>query len=326
MSIDKKAMLVELSISQWYNRASDKRATDTVRDTYHVKSQLEGVLKKLLPKHAMKEVNSCVSRIRTTHRYYTLPWTDGGVRLLPTKNYFQYNAEMNDRVADLHDAVDALSKALPSYIEQAKGNLEGLFNEEDYPTSDTVKNSFRVSIRSYPVPSSGDFRVDVPADELEKLRGGLDADLTGLTSQAVRSYEDMIRTKMKELRDVLITNGDSFRQTRLDILQDVAGMAEAFNLEGDAEIEELATKALGFATRHTAAELRGEESLRDKLRQDITDELNDQSQEAVTEATTEETTVTTEEKEDESSNEQDGASPKQDDAIAAVLRQFGLAS
>jgi len=71
-----------------------------------------------------------------------------------------------------------------------------LFNAEDYPTVDEVKDKFAFKYVFSPVPVVGDFRIDVAAEELAELSSKYEA-----------SFNDRLNDAMKDqwtrLHDVL---------------------------------------------------------------------------------------------------------------------------
>ena len=69
MALEERAMLVRLSISQWYNRALDRKVAEEVATKYEVSStdSQDLYIKTLLPKVAMRNVNRAISELRTFH-------------------------------------------------------------------------------------------------------------------------------------------------------------------------------------------------------------------------------------------------------------------
>lgn len=179
----KPAMLVNLSISQWYNKITDQKVINELAEKYGQESTTDDTYSKsLLPKEAMAGIQKAIGRMRTAHYQMTLPWEDGGLRILPSKMYFEYVA----RMGKLRDAfiaeVNAFVKKYYSYKEQARGKKGPLFNETDYPPDSAIANFFAVRISFLPLPASGDFRLDldettvaeIEADAKNSLATGLE--------------------------------------------------------------------------------------------------------------------------------------------------------
>ena len=91
-SLSSSAMLVELSISVWTGRKKDKQATADVTMSNHAKTGVAAVNKKLMADCAeLDAIQKFAASVRTFHYSATLPWTDTGIRIVPTAKYFAYH-------------------------------------------------------------------------------------------------------------------------------------------------------------------------------------------------------------------------------------------
>ena len=94
-SISSASMLVELSIGTWTGRKLDKRAPQDVTSQANAAKGVANVNKKLLGDCAeLDAVQKFTANARNVHYACTMPWSDTGLRLLPTKQYFKYHSEM----------------------------------------------------------------------------------------------------------------------------------------------------------------------------------------------------------------------------------------
>ena len=95
-SIASSAMLVELSISVWTGIKKDKRASQDVEAQNGADTGVAKVSKKLLGDCAeLKAVQDFTANVRTgIHYAMTMPWSNSGLRLLPTVKYFDYTKTM----------------------------------------------------------------------------------------------------------------------------------------------------------------------------------------------------------------------------------------
>ena len=69
--IENRALLVQLTISQWYNRSVDRNLTKEIGERYDAKTDKDYYVKMLLPKQAMKQIDLVVHRLRYFHYRYT---------------------------------------------------------------------------------------------------------------------------------------------------------------------------------------------------------------------------------------------------------------
>ena len=90
------AMLVEVNISTWAGRKKDKRASADVTRKNHADNGVASVNKKLLANSdTLKAIQTHVTAARNMHSNMTMPWSNSGLRLLPTAQYFNYSEAMS---------------------------------------------------------------------------------------------------------------------------------------------------------------------------------------------------------------------------------------
>lgn len=164
-------MLVTLSVSQWTARKHDAAASKEVA-TNHQAGNAGRFNKLLIDTNYLQPIAKMTSALREYHYTHTLPWTDDGRRLLPSKLYFEYTKAMRDMKAQFDTKVVDFIKAYPTIIAAERKRLGTLYNPEDYPPDVAAK--FSVAIYPEPVPSGGDLRVDIGAD-IKLVRAEIEA-------------------------------------------------------------------------------------------------------------------------------------------------------
>ena len=161
-SISTSAMLVELSISTWTGRKLDKRASQDVTAQASAQKGVANVNKKLLGDCAeLDAVQKFTANARNVHYAMTMPWSDTGLRLLPTTQYFKYHREMTTLQAEYERQVNVFLQAYDWEISQAQVKLGGLFNSDEYPTADSLTSKFKFKMNYMPLADAGDWRVDI---------------------------------------------------------------------------------------------------------------------------------------------------------------------
>jgi len=243
MSLSSKTLLVTLSISQWYNRCEDKTATQSVADKFSVKDHKDKYIKNPLPREALAPITNIVSRLRTTHNFWTQPWLDGGTRILPSRFYFKYLEQIQALELDLDAAVHNLANHLPEWIEKAKELKGALFNESDYPTSSELHNAFSIRTTFMPVSEADDFRVNLPADELQKVKSDAARALGAAATRAVDKFRQEITETLHGIRDVLVDPDTPFKATRFQILEKLCDMEPGFNLTEEKALTDFVNEA-----------------------------------------------------------------------------------
>ena len=165
-----RAMLAGLTISQWSARKTDKRATREVHTHHNAKDDSGTYRKALVAKSALEGIAAIASEARGTHYALTLPWLDSGARLLPAAKFLDYTNKMRDLRERFEIAAAEFSANYSQYVEDARRTLGDLFDVADYPEPAKIARAFDFGTRILPVPTSGDFRVDMAEGQLANMR------------------------------------------------------------------------------------------------------------------------------------------------------------
>lgn len=191
-SISSSAMLVELSISTWTGKKTDRKVSNEVTLTKNAASGVVNVSKKLLGDCAeLDAVQKFVGNVRNVHYAMTQPWSDTGLRLLSTAMFHKrYQKELTTHQAEFHVLVDKFLNAYDWEITQAQAKLGDMFSVSDYPTKDELRGKFKFQLVQMPLPDAGDFRLDVNNEAQDILR-----------KQYAEHYERMLQTAMKDIWD-----------------------------------------------------------------------------------------------------------------------------
>ena len=165
------AMLVELNISNWAGRKKDKRASVDVTITNHADKGVANVTKKLLAHNDdLKAIQTHVTAMRNLHAAMTMPWSNSGLRLLPTAQYFKYVQAMSDMVNEFWKLVNEFLVKYNDAVIDVQLKMGDLFSRDDYPTVEALERKFNVGINYMPLPDAGDFRVDIGNDALREAK------------------------------------------------------------------------------------------------------------------------------------------------------------
>ena len=162
-SLSSSAMLVDLQISQFTGSKKDKKASEQVTAINNADKGVANVHKKLLGN--CKELDDIKKHVGETRNHYhyamTMPWSNMGLRLLTTPNYFNYHKAMTERQATFASLVDTFLQSYEWKVSQVNANLGNLFNRSDYPTLSEMKRKFAFNLDYPPLPDAGDFRIDI---------------------------------------------------------------------------------------------------------------------------------------------------------------------
>lgn len=236
MSINEKAMLVKLSISQWYNRAIDRKVADEIAQKYEVTEQEDTYVKTLLPRVAVRDIQRAIGDLRAFHYTNTLPWQDDSVRILSSGNFFEYQQGIAARRAKLDEAVAEFVSNYPKWLEHARKTKKGLFDEMQYPTASGIGNHYKVNVTFLPFPNVADFRVDIDDKELERIKKQTQTALVDALSSANQSLIDRLYERVYLLYSALNDPEKVFRDNTVTSIVETADLVERLNVTGDARV------------------------------------------------------------------------------------------
>lgn len=262
--IQNSAMLVDLNISVWTGRKMDKRVSDEIGVAKNAKGRVGNYHKALLGHEGkLTELQKLVSTVRTWHYDQTLPWSDGGSRLLPMKNFFAYKATLGDYENQFAEATNDFLDDYPTLVSAAAFQLGDLFDADEYPAANKLESKFKFKYVFLPVPEVGDFRIDVN-----------DAHRSELQEQYKKFYDDKLADAMQDAWDRLHgcvvrmsekLAGDEkqiFRDTLVTNAVDMCELLTKLNVINDAKLEAARKKLEGALVGVTPAELRKDDELR----------------------------------------------------------------
>lgn len=236
MSINEKALLVKLSVSQWYNRAIDRKVTDEIAQRYEVTEQEDKYVKTLLPRVAVRNIQRAISDLRTFHYANTLPWQDDSVRILSSGNFFQYQQGIAARRAKLDEVVAEFVSNYPKWLDHARKTKKGLFDETQYPTASGISDHYKVNVTFLPFPNVADFRVDIDGKELEQIKSQTALALTEALSSANQNLIDRLYERVYLLYSALNDPEKIFRDNTVTSIVETADLVERLNVTSDTRV------------------------------------------------------------------------------------------
>lgn len=233
------AMIVRLSISQWTARKFDKSVTKRVASDYSVDDTVGRYNKVLIAKEAIQSVTRAASAARAFHYENTLPWDDGGGRILPSENFNTYSKEMRKLKDQFDQAVREFLGNYDEYREAARSKLGGMFNPADYPGSSEIAGKFQFSTDIEPVPNSGDFRVNIQSKEAANIKKQLDQRVEERVQEATKDLYVRLNTVVGRLADKLADKDAIFRDSLIDNIAELVNLLPKLNVAADPNLESL---------------------------------------------------------------------------------------
>ena len=282
-NIDTCSMIVEFNASVWTARKLDKTATDEVvhskkagaKDAARVNKHL------LAGRNELDVIQKHVNSVRTYVYANTMPWSDSGQRLLPTSSFIAFNERLDAESDKFWQLVNDFVDVYPSLITAQAMALGDMFNRNDFPSQQEIAAKFDFSVGFLPVPTFGDFRIDVGNEAQAELQRKLTELSDKRVEAAMQDVKDKLKDHLKRMSDRLTVdyiNGEAvtrkFHNSLVDGAFDLCDMVKSLNIVNDPDLE-TARKQLEFALVGVdAKELRDNMSVRTEVKSQVDDILS----------------------------------------------------
>lgn len=273
-----KAVLANVSIGTWSGRKYDDEATQAVADSFQAEKNWGRSNKLLVEHNAILALMRLGSRARQFHYLYTLPWSDVGSRLLPTKAYPMYVEGINKHSDSFWEAVDNFCEAYPTLKEMRRAALGSLWKADDYPTIDQLRTkfNFKVNFSFLPDPNS-DIRLNLNEIEIDKVRANLADSLKKVEEKSISD----LWLRMRKVVDRIVGRlGDSdkiFKNSTFENIDDLEKIVDLLNITDNADVADTMKKIKDDLTEYDPDTIRKDDFVRKsvhKRAQDILDKIS----------------------------------------------------
>lgn len=273
-SITTSAVLVEQNISVWTANKLDRSVTDdilTQKKAVHGAAQVRKNL--MAGTTERKNIADYAAGCRLWHNQQTMPWADKGVRLLPTSVFMEYKQHSNQRIANFDAMVDNFLANYDNLVAVAENYMGELFNADDYPSKETVADCFDYRVVFSPVPESGDFRLDIPQQELQEVMDGYERNFNYRLAEAMKDpwnrLHKLLTNMSNKLDDTGSTTKKRYHDSLIDNALDLCDSLKHMNLTNDPELEKARRQLMEAMKGKSIEGLKEEQVERDNLKRDL---------------------------------------------------------
>lgn len=230
-----KAMLVRFKVRRQAHSVRDDAATSYVESQFGVTSA--GQFNKKLFKGSARyaALNTALNEVATYHRENTLPWLDGGFRVLPNERYMEYTQKMQQLTREVEVAAAAFSDNWYNEVQADINRLGNMANAADYDCRQDVG----VEVRLMPLPHDSDFRVQVSDAD----RAAFNAALSEVNDLAAHELKARLLDPLQRLTDKLKVykgeKGQRFHTDMVTSIGDQLEMVRSLNINDDTDVEAL---------------------------------------------------------------------------------------
>ena len=277
-NIDTCAMLVEFNASVWTARKLDKTTTDEVVATKHAAAKDAARVNKhlLAGRTELEVIQQAVGRARQYVYDKTSPWSDSGLRLLPNISFMAFTEKLDDFEHEFTALVKSFVIIYPSLITAQAMALGDMFKRDDYPSANEIMTKFSFRVNYMPVPTSGDFRVDVGNAAQAELKARLDKLTQERVDNAMSDVRERLSSHLKRMSDRLTTDyvqGEAkprrFHDTLVEGALELCDLTKALNIVNDPALETARRDLEQVLVGVTPTELRKNEAVRQDVKKNV---------------------------------------------------------
>ena len=279
MNLSERAMLATLRLGAWSGSKHDQQVTEDTAEAHKADIKEAGrYSKQLIGRKFLNKVGSKMRVARQTHRILTLPWDDEGTRILSAQGYIHYTQQMRTCRIGVEAARDEFLKSYPEYIKAAQVVLGNMFNRDDYPTGEALKNKFYLDVEIQPIPEAGDFRtklsdntVKAIAKDIEKrtndrIKAAVQevferiAGVTTKMAERLNGYEEAVKVKGEAKVKKEATG--TFHDSLVYNISELADLLPSLNITDDPRLDDLAKRLKADLVQHSPEVLRSDVNIR----------------------------------------------------------------
>jgi hypothetical protein len=261
--ITERAMLAAIHISVWTAIKHDRKVSREVAEQHGAYAGAGRYNKQLLREaERLESLRSLSGQIRQYFYKITLPWSDEGYRLLPAHFYFELTTKMREFEQAFAQRVEEFLAVYPSYIEQVRPELNGLFREEDYPSTDKLRNKFGVRLEVLPIPSGNDFRVTLSEEEQARVAREIDESVRQSLQKGTEDLWTRLKGVVAHMVERLNEPESRFHASLVTNIGELVDLLPRLNVNQDEELNHFAGEIKNRLCGYTARDLKKNEILR----------------------------------------------------------------
>ena len=283
-TIATSAVLIDVHVSTWTGRKRDKKTTQEVNDDKQTTTnRAASVIKNLMCDD--KELDAIRAYAQDTRLWLhknTLAWHDNGTRLLPSAAIFDVTSELEARITEFETRVKNFVVGYPVKISAAAFKLGQLFDRNEFPDGSDIARRFSMRYVISPVPTAGDFRVDVQKDVGEILQKQYAAEADRRIVAMLREPWERVfdtLTHIQERMEVALAyepgvadNGrkkPKLFQSLLDNGLDLVALLEKLNISKDPQLSDCAARMRRMLTNVDIKSLRESKDLQQSVKKQV---------------------------------------------------------
>lgn len=241
--LNESAVIASFHVRMLQATKFDAAATSKLRSDYGIQDGVAKVKKVLMPEDPLlSEMKTAANTARNYHYDHTLPWQWKGGQMLPSAFYMEYTRAMADFIRDFDDKAEQFCDPgyYPTAVARSLTILKGIADSSDYPDQNNIRAHFFAAVSIDPIPSSGDFRVDLHANELHALEANYRAREQELVQDAREHLYKRLLGYAEHASAKLSDPDARFHHTLPRNIAEFTRICESMNIADDKTLNDLA--------------------------------------------------------------------------------------
>lgn len=275
-AIAEGAMLVQMRANSWSGSTIDRVVTSDTIERAKASRDAGKFVKRLVYGRYLRNYEGVIFRARQYHYGHSLPWMDGSIRIIPIGLYEKYLSKMRQFQREADEAADELCTNYAHIRDEARKKLGSMFKSDDYPSPDSLREKFGMKVTFNPVPKIGDWRLNLPEEELNRLKAEFEVAQTAQLKEASGSLRRRLFEAMEHLATEL-AGAKLIKRSLFGKVEKVLDLLPQLNIGGDTDLDRKIAEIRRKLLKTSAQTVREDESVRSKLTKQAKDILDSMS-------------------------------------------------
>ncbi len=235
-----RAMLVSLQVSMWTGTQKDRNLSIEFCSEKGAEQDAGSFFINLLPPNEVKGMRNESARLRNEWKSMTLPWGDGGLRILNSQDIFDYCTAMRAAIQRYDKSVEAFANdRYPEIVKNMPERLKGLLNGQTMPSAKEIRTRYNARHSMFPVPNSNDFRLQAGVEGEEEIRKEVERSMMEATKTTVVAVWEKFAGIVGKVEETLSNPDKKMTDKMIDKLLDFCIKLPRLNLTEDKDLEEM---------------------------------------------------------------------------------------
>jgi hypothetical protein len=242
-SLSEKAILIKVSISHMRNQRKHAMETEKVLRENGARNSAGRVSVKIIDSYLYEEYEACIWRLRDYMYKETLPWADGGYRIVLVTRYPEVMTKIGQLTGQIEAVKAQIIEKWASLMADTKRSLNGLFMSSMMPSVEDFERAHSITVDVDGIPEGKDWRSDLvdPADS-EAIREKMEQQNAKKLQAAMGDIWSRVETVVGAALKTLSDPDKSFHSSLINNIKDLCDAIPSLNIADDPKINDCAAR------------------------------------------------------------------------------------